>query len=133
MAMGGLPMLKKVFCGKGSTNLGGKDFDYICVPTLASYMSTTCTFDLSMFARTHDIFIVVVNFLSSNWEHKHLTIGLFEAIATSGVTMVPKLWELLGMFSFTDKFLAYVKDEGLICNLVHQLLLLWCRVKLWAC
>ncbi len=75
-------------------------------------MSTTCTFDISMFVRTHDIFVVVVNFLSSNWEPKHLTIGFFEAIATSGVTMAPKLWKLLGMFSFTDKFLAYVKDEG---------------------
>jgi hypothetical protein len=31
MPKGGLPMLKKVFCGKGFTSLGGKDFDYICV------------------------------------------------------------------------------------------------------
>jgi hypothetical protein len=90
--------VKKKICGKGFTSLGGKNFDYICVTYISNYASITCTFDLSMFARTHDIFVVVVNFLSNNWEPKHLTIGLFETTTTSGVTMAPKLWEFLGMF-----------------------------------
>jgi len=41
-----------------------------------------------------------------------VTIGLFEAIATNDVAMVPKLRELFDKFSFIDKILAYVKDEG---------------------
>ncbi len=41
-----------------------------------------------------------------------MTIGLFEAIATSSATMVPKLWELLDRFSCIDNILAYVKDKG---------------------
>jgi len=41
-----------------------------------------------------------------------VTIGLFEAIATSSATMVPKLWELLDRFSCIDNILAYVKDKG---------------------
>ncbi len=41
-----------------------------------------------------------------------MTINLFKAIATNNVAMVPKLWELFDKFSFIDKILAYVKDEG---------------------
>jgi hypothetical protein len=48
-------------------------------PTLVSYMSTTCTFDLWMSIGTHDIFIVIFNFLFNKLEPKHVTIGLFEA------------------------------------------------------
>ncbi len=58
---------------------------------LASCSSTTCTFNLWMLKGAHDIFVVVVNFISNDWEAKHVTIGLFEAIHTSGIAMVPKL------------------------------------------
>jgi hypothetical protein len=44
-----------------------------------------------MFKRTHDVITIVVNFISSEWEAKHVTIGLFEVIDISGVAMVPKL------------------------------------------
>jgi hypothetical protein len=54
---------------------------------------------------------LVVNFLFSNWEIKHVTISLFEAITTNNVTMAPKLQELINMFSLTNKIFAYVKDE----------------------
>ncbi len=39
----------------------------------------------------HDMFIVVINFISNNWEVKHVTIGLFEVNETNGMTMAPKL------------------------------------------
>jgi hypothetical protein len=39
----------------------------------------------------HDIFVVVVSFISNNWEAKHVTIGFFEMIDTCGITMAPKL------------------------------------------
>jgi hypothetical protein len=80
---------------------------------LATCLSTTCTFDLWMFVRAHDLF--VVNFLSNNnLEFKHATIGLFKDIETSRATMVVKLWMFLSKFSFMEKksLIAYVKDEG---------------------
>jgi hypothetical protein len=47
-----------------------------------------------------DVFFVV-NFISNDWEAKHVTIKFFEVLDTSGVTMVPKLQELLDRFSST--------------------------------
>jgi hypothetical protein len=38
-----------------------------------------------------DVFDVVVNFISSDWEVKHVTIELFEVSNISSVVMVPKL------------------------------------------
>jgi len=50
---------------------------------------------------TRDVFVVVVNFISSDWEIKHVTIGLFEVSNTRGVAMVPKLQKLLDKFPLT--------------------------------
>jgi hypothetical protein len=61
------------------------------VPTLADCLSTICTFDLWMFNYTHDVFAIVVNFISNDWEAKHVTIRLFEVTNISGVAMVFKL------------------------------------------
>jgi hypothetical protein len=47
-----------------------------------------------------DVFYVV-SFISNDWEAKHVTIKFFEVLDTSGVTMVPKLQELLDRFSST--------------------------------
>jgi hypothetical protein len=55
---------------------------------------------------------VVVTFLSTSWESKHVMIGLFEAKITSGVTLVMKFKQILNKFGFAQKILAYVKDEG---------------------
>ncbi len=77
---------------------------------LAPCLSTTCTFDLWMFIRAHDVF--VVKFLSNNnLEFKHVTVGLFKAIETNGATMVVKLWAFLTSFPSWKK-ITYVKDEG---------------------
>ncbi len=61
------------------------------VPTLVDCLSTTCTFDLWMFNWTCDVFAIVVNFILSDWEAKHVTIGLFEVTNITGVAMVFKL------------------------------------------
>jgi preprotein translocase subunit SecB len=58
---------------------------------LADYISTTCTFDLWISKGVHDVFIIVINFLSSKWEAKHIIIGLFEVSNISGATMAPRL------------------------------------------
>jgi hypothetical protein len=59
-----------------------------------------------------DVFVVMVNFISSDWEVKHVTIRLFEVDDKSGIPMVPKLQGLLDRFSLTLKILTFVKDEG---------------------
>ncbi len=58
-----------------------------------------------------DVFVVMVNFISSDWEVKHVTIKLFEVDDKSGIPMVPKLQRLLDRFSLTLKVLTFVKDE----------------------
>jgi hypothetical protein len=40
-----------------------------------------------MSKRVHDMFVVVVNFLSNDWKPKHITIKLFEDSNTFGATM----------------------------------------------
>jgi hypothetical protein len=56
--------------------------------TLAIYVSSTCTFDLYIKKRTHDVFFMVVNFISKNWEPMHVTIGLFETSNIIDIIMV---------------------------------------------
>ncbi len=60
-------------------------------PTLVNCVSTIFTFDLWMLKGAHDIFVVVVNFISSNQEAKLVTIGLFKVSGIGGITMAPKL------------------------------------------
>ncbi len=60
-------------------------------PALVNCILATCTFDLWMSKGEHDVFVVVVNFLSSKWEAKHITIELFEMFDTNGATMAPWL------------------------------------------
>jgi len=43
----------------------------------------TITFDLWMSQSVHDTFTFIINFLTSNWKLKHVTIDLFQAKWTS--------------------------------------------------
>jgi hypothetical protein len=63
-----------------------------------------------MLKGVHDIFVVVVNFIFNDWEAKHVIIGLFEVIDTSGIALAPKLQELLDKFTVIEKIVSYVKD-----------------------
>jgi hypothetical protein len=71
-----------------------------------------CTFDLWMSKRVHDVFIIIVNFLFSKSEDKHVTIELFEMNDTNGATMILKLQQHINKLSFIHKIFAYIKDEG---------------------
>jgi hypothetical protein len=82
--------LKKTFVGKALLSLVEKTMTIYVQPTLVNCLSTICTFDLWMSKGTHDVFDVI-NFISNDWEAKHVTIKLFEVLNTSGVTMAPKL------------------------------------------
>jgi len=63
-------------------------------PTLVDCISATCTFDLWMSKGAHDVFAIVVNFLSNKWEAKHVITELFEKFDTSGVASV-KLFKVI--------------------------------------
>ncbi len=58
---------------------------------LAKCLTSTCIFDLWMSKGAHDVFVMVVNFLSISSKPKHVMIGLFEANDTNGATMAMKL------------------------------------------
>jgi hypothetical protein len=103
---------KKVFVDDVLSKLVEKTMLTYVHPTFANCISTTCTFDLWMSKGAHDVFVVVINFVSNKWEAKHIIIKLFEVSNFSGVAMVPRLQQLLDKFFFTQKILAYVKDEG---------------------
>lgn len=103
--------LKRVFTNNILHALVNRTLTEYVQLTLAKCLITTCNFDLWMSKGGHYIFTIVVNFPSTNWELKHITIGIFEAHDMSGATMVVKLKQILDKFSFTQKILAYVKDE----------------------
>jgi hypothetical protein len=63
---------------------------YVCL-ALVDCILTICTFDLRMSKGVHDVFVIVVNFMSSKWEAVHITIELFEMSDTNGATMAPRL------------------------------------------
>jgi hypothetical protein len=79
---------------------------------LVECLTTICALDLWMPKGAFIVFAVIVNFLSTNWEPKHITIGLFEANDTNGATMVVKFKHILDKFALMRKIVAYVKDEG---------------------
>jgi hypothetical protein len=61
---------------------------------------------------------VVVNFLSNNWELKHVTINLFKVIEISGPTMVLNYELSLIKFS-SQKKLHMLKTRAPTYNLVQ--------------
>jgi len=70
-------------------------------PALVKCLIATCTFDLWMSKGAHDVFAMVVNFLSINLKPKHVTIGLFEANNINGVAMAMKVKQILKKFGLT--------------------------------
>ncbi len=70
---------------------------------------------------SYNVFALVINFLSNDWQPKHVTIGLFEAIETTSQTLTRNLIELLDKYGLRKKNIAYVKDEGSIFNAMTAL------------
>jgi hypothetical protein len=50
-------------------------------------ISLTTTFDLWMSKGALNIFSLVINFLTLDWEPKHIIIGLFETRGTTGINL----------------------------------------------
>ncbi len=81
-------------------------------PFVNAIASIIATFDLWMSKGALDTFALVINFLTLDWEPKHVTIGLFEAKRTFGVNLVGQLQTLFEEYRLTNKIICYVKDEG---------------------
>jgi hypothetical protein len=67
-------------------NIMGKIKEKYVLPSLASYITCTTSFNLLMFHGGHDTFAMVVNFINNLWEPAHVTMGIFEVHNTVGVT-----------------------------------------------
>jgi hypothetical protein len=59
----------------------------------------------------HDIFVVVVNFISNNSKAKHAIIGLFKVANMNNIAMAPKLQDLFNIITLIEKIIVYAKDE----------------------
>ncbi len=55
---------------------------------MANYFSTTTSFDIWMSEVTYDVFALVINFWGSDWQPKHITIGLFKVTNINGQTLL---------------------------------------------
>jgi hypothetical protein len=86
--------LKKAFVGEVLLSLVEKTMTTYVQLALVDYLLATYNFDLWMSKGMQDVFVVVVSFISNDWEAKHVTIGLFEVLNTSSATMVLKLQKL---------------------------------------
>ncbi len=58
------------------------------------------------------MFALVINFLSSDWQPKYVTIGLFKTTKTIGQALAKSLPELLDQYGLKKEIIVYVKDEG---------------------
>jgi len=61
------------------------------LPYINVIASVTTTFDLWMNKSAFDIFSLVINFLTLDWEPKHVTIGLFEAKNTTKINLASQI------------------------------------------
>jgi hypothetical protein len=55
-----------------------------------------------------DIFALVINFLTLDWEPKHVTIGLFEAKDITRINLVNQLEALFEEYKLTNKIICYI-------------------------
>jgi hypothetical protein len=62
-----------------------------------------------------DTFALVINFLTLDWESKHVTIGLSEIKGTIGINLVHQLQALFEEYKLTNKINFYLKMKEKIC------------------
>ncbi len=70
------------------------------------------TIDFWMNKGALDNFTLVINFLTLDWEPKHVTIGSFEAKGTTIINLANRLQVLFEEYKLINKSFCYVKNEG---------------------
>lgn len=103
---------RKVFADEVLPAMVEKNLQIYVLPALATCVSATASFDLWISKGAYDVFALVVNVLTTDWQPKHITIGLCKAADASGAAMAVQLQQLLDRFNLTKKIICYVKDEG---------------------
>lgn len=93
-------------------NMVGKTMEKYVLPLLNNCDTVSISFDLWMSRVGYDTFTLVVNFITREWKPSHVTIGLFEANDTRGLSLAEQVKPILEEFELTNKVIAYVKDEG---------------------
>jgi hypothetical protein len=63
-------------------------FEKFVLPYVNGVVSVITTFDLWMSKGALEIFALVINFLTLDWESKHVTLGLFEKNNTIGINLI---------------------------------------------
>jgi hypothetical protein len=63
---------------------------YVVLTLVERYFATT-SFDFWMSKEAYDVFALVINILSSDWQPKHVPIGFFEAIETTRQALAESL------------------------------------------
>jgi hypothetical protein len=95
----------------------------ICViPTLASCIIYTCSFDLWMSCASINTFVIVVNFINTLWEPYYVTIWIFEVHNITSVAMANQVKSLLDSFGLLDKVMTYIKHETFNLNTLTSIL-----------
>ncbi len=65
---------------------------------------------------SYDVFALVINIFQSDWQLKHVTIGLFKETITIKQALAQNLTKLLEKYALRKEIIAYVKNEGLNFN-----------------
>jgi hypothetical protein len=72
------------------------------------------TLYLGMSKSVVDIFALVINFLTLDWEPKHATFGLFEVKCITRINLVNQLQALFEEYKLINKNICYVKMRAQI-------------------
>jgi hypothetical protein len=91
------------------------------VPLLNGCSCAIANFDLWMSRGAHDVFVLVIIFLGSNWKSKHVTFGLFEATEITGQAWARNLIEFLNAYGLRNKIIAYERQNIFLSNSQHEL------------
>ncbi len=81
---------------------------------MANFFLATTSFDLWLSKGAYDVFALMINFLNSDWQPKHVTIGLFEAIKIIGQALARSQTKLLGKYGLKKRLLFISKMRGQI-------------------
>jgi len=72
------------------------------------------SFDIWMSKGAYDVFALVINFPSNDWQSKHVTISLFETTKTTWQALAKILTKLLDNMVYIKKLLLMSKMKDLI-------------------
>ncbi len=81
-------------------NMVEKTKENFVIPTFASCINYTCSFDIWMCRASFDAFTMVVSFINTSWEPTHVAIRIFEIHNIAGATITNKIKVLLDSFGF---------------------------------